>query len=66
MSDFSGPHGHPPLPWNFLGKNTGVGCHFLLQVIFLLGIKSAPPALAGKFFSTESPGKLDIDVEIDK
>ena len=21
-------------PWNFLGKNTGVGCHFLLQDIF--------------------------------
>ena len=21
-------------PWNFLGKNTGVGCHFLLQGIF--------------------------------
>ena len=22
-------------PWNFLGKSTGVGCHFLLQGIFL-------------------------------
>ena len=22
-------------PWNFLGKNTGMGCHFLLQGIFL-------------------------------
>ena len=22
-------------PWNFPGKNTGVGCHFLLQEIFL-------------------------------
>ena len=22
-------------PWNFPGKNTGVGCHFLLQGIFL-------------------------------
>ena len=21
-------------PWNFLGKSTGVGCHFLLQEIF--------------------------------
>ena len=21
-------------PWNFLGKSTGVGCHFLLQGIF--------------------------------
>ena len=22
-------------PWNFPGKSTGVGCHFLLQGIFL-------------------------------
>ena len=22
-------------PWNFPGKNSGVGCHFLLQGIFL-------------------------------
>ena len=22
------------LPWGFPGKNTGVGCHFLLQEIF--------------------------------
>ena len=21
-------------PWDFLGKNTEVGCHFLLQVVF--------------------------------
>ena len=25
----------PGCPWNFPGKNTGVGCHFLLQGIFL-------------------------------
>ena len=24
-----------PCPWNSLGKNTGMGCHFLLQGIFL-------------------------------
>ena len=32
------PHGLSPTrllcPWNFLGRNTGVGCHFLLQGIF--------------------------------
>ena len=32
------PHGQQPnrllCPWNFLGKNTGVSCHFLLQGIF--------------------------------
>ena len=26
----------PLCPWNFPGKNTGVGCHFLLQGIFLI------------------------------
>ena len=25
-----------PLPWDFQGKNTGVGCHFLLQGIFTI------------------------------
>ena len=33
------PHGLQPArllcPWNFQGKNNAVGCHFLLQVIFL-------------------------------
>ena len=33
------PHGLQPsrflYPWNFPGKNTGVGCHFLLLGIFL-------------------------------
>ena len=32
------PHGLQPTrllrPWNFPGKNTGVGCHFLLHGIF--------------------------------
>ena len=27
--------GRPLCPWDFLGKNTGVGCHFLLQGIFM-------------------------------
>ena len=33
--------------WDFPGKNTGAGCHFLLQGIFLSnpGIKRASPAL---------------------
>ena len=45
-------------PWDSLGKNTGVGCHALLQGIFptqglnphLLYL----PALAGWFFTTSS------------
>ena len=50
-------------PWSFPGKNTGVGCHFLLQGILstpgLTESKSpASPALAGRFFTTEPHGKL--------
>ena len=32
------PHGKPArllCPWDFPGRDTGVGCHFLLQGIFL-------------------------------
>ena len=42
------------------GKNTGAGCHFLLQGIFPPRIKPVSlvsPALAGRFFTTEPPGK---------
>ena len=39
MSDSLQPCGRQPTrlchPWDFPGKNTGVGCHFLLQGIFL-------------------------------
>jgi len=42
-------------PWNFPGKNTGVGCHFLLQKIFQNN-ELESPALAGGFFTTEPPG----------
>ena len=39
ISDCLQPHGLQPVrllsPWDFLGKNTGVDCHFLLQGIFL-------------------------------
>ena len=38
VSDYLWPHGLQPArllcPWNFQGKNTGMGCHFLLQGIF--------------------------------
>ena len=29
------PMDYSPLPWDSPGKNTGVGCHFLLQRMFL-------------------------------
>ena len=39
MSDSVRPHRRQPTrlprPWDAPGKNTGVGCHFLLQGIFL-------------------------------
>ena len=39
MSDSLQPHGLWPTrllcPWDYPSKNTGVGCHFLLQGIFL-------------------------------
>ena len=39
MSDSLRPHGLQPArllcPWDFPGENTGMGCHFLLQGIFL-------------------------------
>ena len=51
----------PFCPWNFPGKNTGESCHLLLQGgLPNLGIEPAslaPPALAGRFFTTAPPGK---------
>ena len=45
-------------PWNFPCRNTGVGCHFLLEGIFPdSGIEPTSPALAGGYFTTEPPGK---------
>ena len=45
-------------PWDFPGKNTGVGCHFPLQAnLPNTGIKPvslASPALAGGFFATSA------------
>ena len=56
------PHEWQPVrllcPWGYPSKNTGVGCHFLLQGNLPdPGIEPASPALAGGFFPTESPGK---------
>ena len=56
-----------PCPWDFSGKNTGAGCHFLLQGIFLIqgsNLHFLHPALAGRLFTTEPPGKAHDQVEI--
>ena len=59
------PHGLQPTrllcPWDSLDKNTGVGCHALLQGI-LLTQGTNPHILCllhwqADFFTTESPGK---------
>ena len=43
MSDYVWPHGRQPTrllcPWDSPGKNTGVGCHFLLHFGVLVYIK---------------------------
>ena len=48
-------------PWNFPGKNTEVGYHFLLEGIFLTQRLNLSfflfPVLAAGFFTTEPPGK---------
>ena len=46
-------------PWDSPGKNTGVGCLFLLQGNFLEpGIKLGSPTLQADFLPSEPPGKL--------
>ena len=62
MSSSLQPHGLKPArlfcPWDIPGKNTGVGCHFFLQGIFSTqGSNPQSPALAGRDFTTEPPGK---------
>ena len=72
-SDSSWPYGPWParllLPWDSPGKNTGVGCHFLLQGIFPTQgffpepeIKPRFPALQADSLPCESPGKPNSTV----
>ena len=62
VSDSLQPYGLEPArllcPWDSPDKNTGVGCHALLQGIFLTQgsnpCLSRLPSLAGRFFTTSS------------
>ena len=62
MSDSLRRHGLEPArllcPWDFPGKNIGVGCRDLLQGIFLTQGSNpnipAPPALSGRFFTASA------------
>ena len=53
--------------WDSPGKNTGVGCHFLLQGIFPTQGPNLSlmclPAMAGRFFTTDRPGKPKAKVK---
>ena len=52
-----------PLSMDFPGKNTGVGCHFLLQGnLSNSGIEPTSPALLGGLFPTEPAGKPKLIV----
>ena len=60
------PHGLYPTrllwPWDSPGKNAGIGCHALLQGIFLTqgsDLCLLSPALAGKFFTTSTKIHMD-------
>ena len=55
----------PLCPWDFRGKNTRVGCHFLLQAVFLTqGL--TPGLLHGQVdsFTTEPPGKPLVSISL--
>ena len=55
------PHGQQPTrlrrPWDFPGKNTGVGCHFLLQGIFPTQESNPGLLLQTDSSPSEPPGK---------
>ena len=61
VSDSLGLFGLKPsrllCPWDFPGKNTGVGGLFLLQGIFLIRDWTCISCLAGGFFTSEPLGK---------
>ena len=45
------------LSWDSPGKNTGLGCHFLLQGIFPTQGLNQVSCIAGRFFTSEPPWK---------
>ena len=57
VSDSLGPHGLRPTrllcPWDFSGKNTGVGCHLPHPET-----EPVSPALVGRFFTLNHLGSL--------
>ena len=49
-------------PWDFPGKSTGVGCHFLLQGIFLTqGLKPGLPHCRQTLYRLSHQGSPNLD-----
>ena len=46
--------------WDFPGKNTGLGCHFLLQGIFPTRDETGVSWIAGGFFTTRPPPAVNL------
>ena len=61
VSDSVRPHRRQPTrllhPQDSLGKNTGVGCHALLQGMFLTQGSTCGSCIAGGLFTAEPPGE---------
>ena len=71
VSDSLWPHGLQPTrllcPWDSPGKNIGVGCHSLLQGIFLTqGLNLGLPHCMADSLPSESPGKSYINIYKEK
>ena len=69
VSDSLQPHGLQPTrllhPWDFPGKNTGVGCHFLLQEIFpTQGLNPGLPHCRQTLYRLSHQGNLKEAVHI--
>ena len=47
-------------PWDFLGKSTRVGCHFLLQGMFPTQGLNLSPTLWADALLSEPPGKSSL------
>ena len=66
MSDSLQSHQQQParllFPWNFPGKNTEMGCHFLLQAIFQPRgqIHICISCTDGRFFTTSTTWEADL------
>ena len=65
MSNSLRPHGSSLLhPWDFPGKSTGVGCHFLLQGIFpTQGLNPGLPHCSQMLLLSEPPGKPTLHLK---